>query len=297
MIKSMTGYASLSFEDDLMSMDVTVRSVNHRYLDLQIKIPQSFGEMETRLRDQARLHVVRGRVELVIALRRKKVPETKVDINMQLVEELVDELGRVRKKGLIDGQLTVGDFLRLPQVLTIRECRRESDELVSEHLNETLVPVVDNAFNQLDAMRSQEGKYLRSDLEEKLATFRLLVEQMASAAEEGRMVFEERMSTRVREISEGLQLDSTSLAQEVVRLASRSEISEELARLRGHIEHWNILTDAPEVCGRKLDFLTQEMNREVNTIASKAEGLNIPKLTIAAKAELEKLREQVQNVE
>jgi uncharacterized protein (TIGR00255 family) len=124
-----------------------------------------------------------------------------------------------------------------------------------------------------------------------------LVERVAVAADEGRAALEERLRARVRELREELQADETAVAQEIVRSASRSDISEEVARFRGHVSHWVTLADSAEPCGRRLDFLLQEMNREVNTMGSKADGLRVSELIIAAKAELEKMREQVQNVE
>ena len=124
-----------------------------------------------------------------------------------------------------------------------------------------------------------------------------LVERIAVAADEGRAAMEQRVTERVRELREELQADETAVAQEIVRMAARSDISEELERFRGHVSHWGALADGPEPCGRKLDFLLQEMNREVNTMGSKADGLQVSELIIAAKAELEKMREQVQNIE
>jgi uncharacterized protein (TIGR00255 family) len=123
------------------------------------------------------------------------------------------------------------------------------------------------------------------------------VEQIAEAADAGRGAMEDRLRERVREMREELQADETAVSQEIVRLAARSDISEEVERFRGHVSHWTVLADGPEPCGRKLDFLLQEMNREVNTMGSKADGLRVSELIISAKAELEKLREQVQNVE
>jgi uncharacterized protein (TIGR00255 family) len=124
-----------------------------------------------------------------------------------------------------------------------------------------------------------------------------LVERIAVAADEGRVALEDRLRERVRELRTELQADENAVAQEIVRTAARSDISEEVARFRAHVSHWMTLADSPEPCGRKLDFLLQEMNREVNTMGSKADGLRVSELVIAAKAELEKMREQVQNVE
>ncbi len=146
-------------------------------------------------------------------------------------------------------------------------------------------------------MRTREGDHVRGDLDQRRLFVAELVERIAKAADEGRAAMEERLRERVRELRAELLADETAVAQEIVKLASRSDISDEVTRFRGHVAHWATLSDGPEPCGRKLDFLLQEMNREVNTMGSKADGLRVSELIISAKAELEKMREQVQNVE
>jgi uncharacterized protein (TIGR00255 family) len=156
---------------------------------------------------------------------------------------------------------------------------------------------IEQALVELDVMRMREGDHLKADLDTRRALVADLVERIAVAADEGRGAMEQRLTDRVRELRADLQADETAVAQEIVRIASRSDISEEVSRFRAHVSHWVTLADSPEPCGRKLDFLLQEMNREVNTIGSKADGLRVSELVIGAKAELEKMREQVQNVE
>jgi uncharacterized protein (TIGR00255 family) len=146
-------------------------------------------------------------------------------------------------------------------------------------------------------MRAREGEHLRADVDERRVLVGDLVERIAIAADEGRIAMEARLGERVRQLRNDYEADEAAVAQEIVRMAARSDISEEVARFRGHLSHWVTLCDGPEPCGRKLDFLLQEMNREVNTMGSKADGLRVSELIIAAKAELEKMREQVQNVE
>ena len=153
------------------------------------------------------------------------------------------------------------------------------------------------ALVDLDTMRVREGDHLRADLDARRTYVADLVERVAAAADEGRAAMEQRVAERVRELRTELQADENAVAQEIVRMAARSDISEEVTRFRVHVSHWQALADSPEACGRKLDFLLQEMNREVNTMGSKADGLRVSVLIINAKAELEKMREQVQNVE
>ena len=149
----------------------------------------------------------------------------------------------------------------------------------------------------IDGMRTTEGEHLNADLESRRAGLAIMLEDINEAADEGRLELQARLAARVQELAVEVAGDPTLIVQEIVRTASRSDISEEMARFRAHLAHWHSLAESPEPCGRKLDFLLQEMNREVNTIGSKADGLRVSTLVISAKAELEKMREQVQNVE
>jgi uncharacterized protein (TIGR00255 family) len=146
-------------------------------------------------------------------------------------------------------------------------------------------------------MRVREGVHLRTDLDTRKALLADLIGRIAAAADTGRVDLEARLLERARELAAAMPIDQAALAQEVVRIAQRSDITEEVTRFHGHLAHWDALSDSPEPCGRKLDFLLQEMNREVNTIGSKADGLQVSEVIIQAKAELERMREQVQNVE
>jgi uncharacterized protein (TIGR00255 family) len=197
----------------------------------------------------------------------------------------------------VSGTLTPGDLVRLPQALTIRERPADTDAALMQEIYGRAREAVAEALASLDSMRSREGDHLRADLEQRLTLVAGLVERIVLAADEGRVALEQRLAEKVAQLRSGLQPDEAAVAQEIVRTAARSDISEEVSRFRGHVAHWTALADGPEPCGRKLDFLLQEMNREVNTMGSKADGLRISELIIAAKAELEKMREQVQNVE
>jgi uncharacterized protein (TIGR00255 family) len=296
-IKSMTGFASVAREDEGAMIAVTIRALNHRHLDLQLRIPQSLAVIEADVRSLVAKRVARGRVELGVSLQLRQVPGVDVEFNQEFAQALEAALDQARARGLVAGALTPGDLLRLPQALTIRERQMSNDEAAMLDLARRTREIVDLALVDLDTMRSREGDHLRTDLDERRAHVATLVERVALAAEDGRTAMEQRLSERVAQIRVEHQADETMVAQEIVRFAARSDISEELARFRGHLSHWSALSDSPEACGRKLDFLLQEMNREVNTMGSKADGLRVSELIIAAKAELEKMREQVQNVE
>ena len=297
MIKSMTGFASLTHEDERATLGLTVRSVNHRFLDVQLRIPQSLADFETRIRALLQKRLARGRVELAITVQLRASATPTVELNAEFVGALSAALDRARAQGLIQGTLTPGDLLRLPQAITIRERPVEADPALEAQLGASVEAAVEQALADLDAMRTREGEHLQADLDARRQLLSGLIEQLVLAADEGRSGLEARLQERVREIALDVPVDQAMLAQEIVRTAARSDISEEVTRFRAHIAHWGVLQEASEPCGRKLDFLLQEMNREVNTIGSKADGLGIAPLIVSAKAELEKLREQVQNVE
>ena len=297
MIKSMTGFAAVAREDDRATIAVTIRSLNHRYLDLQLRIPQSMAAIEGDIRSLVGKRVSRGRVELGLSLQVRQSPGVDVEFNEEFGRALETAIDQARAQGLVTGALTPGDLLRLPQALTIRERQTDADETAQAELATRARDAIDQALIELDGMRAREGDHLRADLDARRTFVADLVERVAVAADEGRAAMEQRLAERVRELRTELKADETAVAQEIVRTAGRSDISEEVSRFRAHVSHWITLADSAEPCGRKLDFLLQEMNREVNTMGSKADGLRVSELVIAAKAELEKMREQVQNVE
>jgi uncharacterized protein (TIGR00255 family) len=297
MIKSMTGFASLTHEDERATIGVTVKTVNHRFLDVALRIPQSLAEVEPRVRALLQKRLARGRVEVAINVQLRTVPAPTVELNEEVVQALSAALDRARERGLVAGALTPGDLLRLPQALSVRERPAEADPAVGAQIDVSVEAALEQALADLDAMRVREGDHLRTDLDGRRRLLGELVDSLEGAALEGRTGVETRLRERVREISAELPVDEGLVAQEIVRAAARSDISEEVTRFRGHLLHWGALSDNAEPCGRKLDFLLQEMNREINTMGSKADGLRVSELVITAKAELEKMREQVQNVE
>jgi uncharacterized protein (TIGR00255 family) len=297
MIKSMTGFAAVTREDDRATIAVTIRALNHRYLDLQLRSPQSLAAGEADVRALVAKHIARGRVELSVSVQLRQAPAVEVEFNEEFGRALETALDAARARGLVTGTLTPGDLLRLPQALVIRDRHAGDDEETQAAMAAQARSVVEQALIELDTMRAREGDHLRADLDTRRGLVADLVERIAAAADEGRAAMEQRLRERVRELRTELQADETVVGQEIVRMAARSDISEELSRFRAHVSHWVTLSDSAEPCGRKLDFLLQEMNREVNTMGSKADGLRVSEPIIAAKAELEKMREQVQNVE
>jgi uncharacterized protein (TIGR00255 family) len=297
MIKSMTGFASAARESEHATITVTIRAVNHRHLDLQLRVPQTLAEAEGRIRAGVQRRIGRGRVELAVSVQYRHTASVEVEFNEPLAVALSAALETARERGIVQGALTPGDLLRLPQALAIRERPVEKDPAMVAELVAMVEAAVEDALVQLDTMRATEGSHLNADLEARRCGLGSMVEEINDAADQGRVELQARLAARVHELSADIPVDPNLIAQEIVRTASRSDISEEMARFRAHLAHWQSLAESPEPCGRKLDFLLQEMNREVNTIGSKADGLRVSNLVISAKAELEKMREQVQNVE
>lgn len=294
MITSMTGFASVTREAGTLTVTVTLRSVNHRHLDLQCRLPTSLQAAESRLRAQVQRTVARGRVEVAVTVQARELTTPAVEMNEDVLMAVAAALEPARERGVIQGALTPGDVLRLPNVLVFREVRDADDP---EALRLETEAAMAEALTALDAMRRREGAYLAEELDARVRAMTALVDEVGAAAAAGEGALERRLHDRLQALRLDPQVEPALLAQEVVKFVARSDIREELVRLRAHLGHWRQLVDGDEPVGRKLDFLLQEMNREVNTIGAKAEGPRVSELVVTAKAELEKMREQVQNVE
>ncbi|HET7217214.1 MAG TPA: YicC/YloC family endoribonuclease [Vicinamibacterales bacterium] len=292
----MTGFASLTRDDEVATITVTVKAVNHRFLDLQLRVPPSLAASESRIRSLAQSRIARGRLEISVSLQQRRAAGIDVELNEPFLDALKAALERARDRGYVDGQLAAADLLRFPQALTVRE-KAEDPAADASPIVARVEDAIGAALDELDAMRVREGGYLRADLDARRARLGELFEQVARAADAGLARLQARLAERVRELRADVLADEATVAQEIAKFAGRSDITEEVVRFRGHLEHWQALTDSPEPCGRKLDFLLQEMNREVNTAGSKAEGPAVSEIIVALKADLEKMREQVQNVE
>ena len=293
MIKSMTGFASLTKDDEAATIAVTIRAVNHKFLDLQLRIPPGLAAIEGRLRAVVQKHVGRGRVEVTVNVQQRRVPALDVELNEAFLDALGGALDRARERGYVAGPMTPGDLLRFPQALSIRERPDDTPE-ENDQLAARVEEAVAAALDELDTMRTREGGYLRVDLDARRAMLGELFDRAATAAEQGIAGLQARLQERVRELRADALADESTIAQEIAKFVGRSDITEEVVRFRGHLDHWRALSDSPEPCGRKLDFLLQEMNREVNTVGSKAEGPAVSEVVVSLKAELEKMREQVQ---
>jgi uncharacterized protein (TIGR00255 family) len=294
MIKSMTGFASVTLDEPAAAIAVTIRGVNHRFLDVQLRAPSSVAPIEGRLRALVQQRTVRGRIDLSISVQSRRQAVVDVEVNEQVIEALAAAFERLRERGLVQAGPAASDILRFPQAIAVRERDEEGEDPAVAPAVESAVAA---ALEELDRMRTVEGGHLRAELDGRRQRLGELFDRAADAAAAGSNALKARLHERVRELQADAGVDPAAIAQEIVRFANRSDITEETVRFRAHLEHWRALSEGPEACGRKLDFLIQEMNREINTLGAKAEGPEIPELVVSLKAELEKLREQVQNVE
>ncbi len=297
MIRSMTGFASISREEAGDKVHITMKSVNHRFLDVAVKLPQALAALDQRVRAVLQQRLSRGRVELQIVAEVTAPPEREVVVDDRLLEQVAAAIDVARTRGIVAGVLTPSDLLRLPQVLEIRTRPADSSAGVPATLAALVELALTEAVDALVVMRETEGRFLAADLGGRLETIAGYVDTLEREAGAGQQQLEARLRERIAQLPIDLQGDPAALTQEIVRFVARSDVDEEIVRLRGHLEHWHGLAGGPEPCGRKLDFLVQEMNREINTIGSKVEGARGTEVVIAAKAELERIKEQVQNVE
>jgi len=297
MIKSMTGFAEGRKEVESGILGASIRSVNHRYLDLQIRLPSSFIALEQGLRSLLQERLTRGRVELLVTVQFTQLPEVEVELNEKMIRALGSALERSRDHGLEIKEITVSDLMRVPNALVIKEASSKGDAVKDGTLLAAITDLVSETLENLDGMRKQEGELLYGDLNSRHNSIEILIGLIDEGARESSKAFEERLRERSAEFAEAMGADPMLLAQEIIRVTLRSDISEELSRLRAHLAHWQMLVDSSDACGRRLDFLLQEMNREANTIGAKIEGVKVKQYVIDMKAEIERLREQVQNIE
>jgi uncharacterized protein (TIGR00255 family) len=265
-------------------------------LEAESRAPAALAAAEGALRTLVQQRLARGRVEVTVVVESTLPPERQVVVDDRLVERVESAITSLRKRGAVTGSLTVSDLLHIPHAIDVRPAAAFATSPAPEVANLT-IGAIEQAVGALVTMRETEGRLIEADLTERLSTMQRLVGVVEATAKDGQRQLEARLRERLDTLPVDLRGDPTAVARELVRFVSRSDIDEEVVRLRSHIEHWRGLASAPEPCGRQLDFLVQEMNREVNTIGSKVEHVQATDTVIAAKAELERIREQVQNVE
>ena len=297
---SMTGYAQSRGEVNGWAVRVSVKSVNHRFLDLKLRLPEGFDLYELRLRQVVRERIHRGHVDVHVGV--EPGAAMPIHVNRELVQAYLKAADELRLQTAVTAELDVVALLRLPGVIGGLAPAVPENEEEQEELGRTLDTCLLEALGRLDEMRRAEGRHLVDDLRGRLARIEEITEQVRGLVTTLRPAFARRLDTRLKDMLGSTTLDPARLAQEAAILAERSDISEELDRLRSHLQQFGKLLDGAGELGKKLDFLLQEMHREANTMLSKTPGVESEALAITGigleiKAEIEKLREQVQNIE
>jgi len=295
MIQSMTGYGKGESILYNRRFSVEIKSVNHRYNDVTIKLPRVMNPFEDRVRAILSESVSRGKTDVYINYESFSKNDIKVALNEALAEAYAEKLGVLQRLHSLNDEISLSLLARFPDVLSV-ERSVDSDETAAE-MWETLAQALRMAITQFAAMRAREGASLKSDILKKCDTIRAIVSQITERAPLVAREYRERLITRVSEALGDANIDESRLILEVTVFADRACIDEELTRLASHLSQMAVILEETEPIGRKLDFLVQEMNREINTIGSKSNDLTITRLVVDAKSEIEKIREQVQNIE
>lgn len=292
MIKSMTGYGRDQIEDLGKQFTVEVKSVNHRYLEIAIRQPRQYSILEENIRKLVQQYIKRGRIEIFIKVEGLEQKATMIKVDKEIALAYYNSLKDLAKDLNVSSQIDLLQLVNLPDVITLEDKEDDLDE-IWKIMRKTLV----EALVKLVEMRKIEGESLQKDLADRINfvdTISVKINERTPLVLEE---YREKLEKRLGELLQGFELDENRLNQELVYFADKSSITEEVIRLRSHFKQFTKSLKMDEPVGRKLDFLVQEMNREMNTIGSKANDLTIAQLVVEGKSELEKIREQIQNIE
>ena len=292
LIKSMTGYGRAVETVNGREFTVELRSVNNRYLDCSVRLPKALSFGEDGVKQAVKRAVTRGKVDVFVSLREESGDQVRVQLNRGMVEGYLEAMGRMEREYGVTNDISVSTLARLPEVFTV-----EKPEVDEEQLSKDLLLVVDKALAGYDAMRCAEGRAMEEDLRSRGRTVLSLVEQVEALSPQTVADYRARLEGKLREVLENTSIDESRILTEAAIFADKVAVDEETVRLRSHLNQMEQMLSAGGAIGRKLDFLLQEMNREANTIGSKCSDLRLTRIVVEIKAELEKIREQTQNIE
>lgn len=292
MIRSMTGFGRGEYREDGREFGVEIKTVNHRYSDVFIKMPRQLSFLEDRVRDLAGKRLSRGKIDIYISYEDRSEETRRVVFDEALAKAYVDALRKLKDRFGLEDDISVSLVSRFPDILRVEQVE-EDEEKLWLMLKEALT----GALDSLVAMRENEGEGLREDLLGRVSGMEALLGEVAARAPEVVREYKQKLAVRIKELMEQQTIDEGRLAVEVAIFADRCSIDEEITRLKSHLAQMAEAFRMEQPVGRKLDFLVQEMNREVNTIGSKANDLEITKCVLEMKSSIEKIREQIQNIE
>ncbi len=291
MIRSMTGFGKAIIEKNSRKYQVEIKSVNHRYLDISVKIPRAISFLEEEVKREISKSVKRGKVDVFITFENNSLEGREIKINTDLAKEYIKELKNLAKEENILADIQVNDIAKYPDVLKIQENGED------EKIKEELVEVVANATESLMKMKKSEGEKIAKDLSKRLEKIQEKVNETSNLSTGLIEEYVVKLKERIKKLLKEEEIDETRLAEEVVIYADKCSIEEEITRLNSHILQVKELLNSDKSVGKKIDFIIQEMNRETNTIGSKSNNLGITNNVIDLKTEIEDMREQVQNIE
>lgn len=292
MIRSMTGYGKSNLNIDGREYQVEIKSVNHRYLDMNIKMPKTLSYLEETVKKEISAKIKRGKIDVFITFENNSQEEKNIKINKELAKIYINQLKELAQEEDISSNIEVIDIAKFPDILTIKI--DEEDEKIKNEI----IQATKEATDKIIDMKNIEGQKIAQDLLERIERIENKIEEISKKSTGLIEEYVVKLEKRIKEILKTEEVDKTRLAQEVVIYADKCSIEEEITRLKSHIYQFkNLIADNNETIGKKLDFIIQEMNRETNTIGSKANNLEITNGVIDIKTELEDIREQIQNIE
>lgn len=291
-MKSMTGFGSSSLELEDCSIDIEIKSVNNRYLDFNFSMPSYLNFMLEDMKSLIKNKLKRGRVDVYIKIKKYQLSVDSVDINYELAQKIKEKLDSLNQKLDMASDINVRDLVKYDDIMSFTY-----KDLDNEFLHDNILKVLDEAVNKIYSMRSIEGDNLREDLSTNLSKIEEQISKISSLTENSVKEYRENLFNKISELLDEEKIDKDRMYLEVALMADKADINEELKRFDSHIVQFKSAMDMKDCIGRKLDFIIQEMNREINTISSKSNDESISVCVIEVKSLIEKLREQVQNIE
>ena len=292
MVKSMTGYGRAVETVNGREFTVELRPVNNRYLDCTVKLPRTLSFAEEAVKQAVKATISRGKVDVFITVRSEGAADVKVTLNASMVEGYLSAMKQMVVDYGVQDDISVSVISRMPDVFTVEKPDVDEEQLLSD-----LMSVVNKALASYDAMRTTEGKALENDLRSRGNTILDLVAQVEAGSGQTVIDYRTRLENKLKEVLANTAIDESRILTEAAIFADKIAVDEETVRLRSHLEQMNTMLTTGGAIGRKLDFLLQEMNRESNTIGSKCSDVRLARIVVDIKAELEKIREQTQNIE
>lgn len=292
MLKSMTGYGRAQKILNGRDILVEIRSVNHRYFECNLRVPRTYNYIEEKLKARLKQRIARGKVDVSVTINIIEGRDSEIAINIGAAEGYVNALRSVSQELKVADDLTLSKLIKLPDIFNVQKTPDDEEQVWGD-----VAQIADEALESFVNMREAEGEKLRADVLGKTDLILDMVEKVEAISPQTVENYRNRLYQKLSEILEAKDIDQQRIVTEAAVFAEKIAVDEETVRLRSHISQFRDLVDSSESIGRKLDFIVQEMNREVNTIGSKAQDLNITRLVVDMKAELEKIREQIQNIE